>query len=178
MRKRLQLALMASPVIATFLSLTTPYVQAEPGASSNTAGVITTNDENGRKVYVNEGVPASTIKRSQAAPSPRRSLVYWSVTKHRWKAVPPANGATMRAARSAAAEVNRYLGQEQNQAVSGSQASASDFVGGKTFTQQELDAAIACTPRHLWQGPRAMNRPAGRTREHPPTDGLPPGLWQ
>jgi len=142
MRKRLQLALMASPVIATFLSLTTPYVQAEPGASSNTAGVITTNDENGRKVYVNEGIPASTIKRSQAAPSPRRSLVYWSVTKHRWKAVPPANGATMRAARSAAAEVNQYLGQEPNQAVSGSQASASDFGGGKTFSQQELDAAI------------------------------------
>src|SRR5712692_5050778 len=142
MRKRLQLALMASPVIATFLSLTTPYVQAGPGASSNTAGVITTNDENGRKVYVNEGAPASTMKRSQAAPSPRRSLVYWSVTQHRWKAVPSANGATMRAARSAAAEVNQYLGQEPNQAVSGSQASASDFVSGKTFTQQELDAAI------------------------------------
>jgi len=142
MRKRLQLALMASPVIATFLSLTTPYVQAEPGASSDTAGVITTNDENGRKVYVNEGAPASTMKRSQAAPSPRRSLVYWSVTRHRWKAVPPANGATMRAARSAAAEVNQYFGQEPNQAVSGSQASASDFVGGKTFSQQELDAAI------------------------------------
>ena len=139
MRKGLQLALMASTVIATFLSLTTPYVQAEPGASSHPAGVITTNDENGRKVYVNEGIPASTIKRSQAAPSPRRSLVYWSVTKHRWKAVPPANGATMRAARSAAAEVNQYLGQEP-QAVSGAQ--ASDFVRGKTFTQQELDAAI------------------------------------
>ena len=31
MRKRLQLALMVSPVIATFLFLTTPYVQAEAG---------------------------------------------------------------------------------------------------------------------------------------------------
>ena len=62
MRKNLQLALMASPVIATFLSVTTPYVQAEPG-SSNTAQVITTTtDQSGHKVYENETVSAAPVR--------------------------------------------------------------------------------------------------------------------
>ena len=39
----------------------------------------------------------------------RSGLVYWSSTEHRFKPV-PTNGAIMRAARSAASEVNTYLG--------------------------------------------------------------------
>jgi len=99
MRKHLQLALMAT-VIATFLSLT-PYVQAEAGDSI----ITTTTDDYGRTVYVNEFLPAA--KRRSEAPARESSLVYWSVVEHRWKPVPSAH---VRAARSAADEVNRYLG--------------------------------------------------------------------
>lgn len=132
MRKHLQLALMASPVIATFLSLTTttPYVQAQTGAAT---AITASTDDNGRKVYVNEEAPAASGRGSQA-PAPRQSsLVYWSATAHRWKPVPSAN---IRAARSAAAEVNQYLDQ-------GSSASAPvNFSRGKVFTQEQIDAAI------------------------------------
>jgi soluble lytic murein transglycosylase-like protein len=128
MRKRLQLALMASPVIATFLSFTTPYVQAEAG----TTAPITSTDDNGRKVYVNESFPVVSSKRSEA-PTRRNSLAFWSTTEHRWKPVPSAN---VRAARSAAAEVNQYLGEQPGESTS------QGFVRGKSFSPQEIDAAI------------------------------------
>jgi soluble lytic murein transglycosylase-like protein len=127
MRKHLQLALMASTVIATSLSLTTPYVQAE-GAAAITAST----DDNGRKVYVNESVPLAPGKRSQAPIARQNSLVYWSSSERRWKPVPSAN---IRAARSAAAEVNQYLS-------SGANPTGQNFGRGKAFTQQEIDAAI------------------------------------
>ncbi len=137
MRKHLQLALMASPVIATFLSLTMPYVQAEPGSGGTAAMITATTDDNGRKVYVNEAVPRSRVRGAHAPAARRSSLAYWSATEHRWKPVPSAN---IRAARSAAAEVNQYLGQDSNPA-SGSQ-QIPNFVRGKAFTPQEIDAAI------------------------------------
>ena len=58
MRKRLQIALMASPVIATFLSLTTPYLRAQAGSASITSSV----DSSGRKVYVNDETPVAAPK--------------------------------------------------------------------------------------------------------------------
>ncbi len=128
MRKHLQLALMASPVIATFLSFTMPYVQAEAGATA----AITSTDDNGRKVYVNESFPVMSSKRSET-PVRRNSLAFWSTTEHRWKPVPSAN---VRAARSAAAEVNQYLGEQPGESTSQS------FVRGKSFSPQEIDAAI------------------------------------
>ena len=128
MRKNLQLALMASPVIATFLSFTTPYVQAEAG----TTAAITSTDDNGRKVYVNESFPVVSSKRSEA-PVRRTSLAFWSTAEHRWKPVPSAN---VRAARSAAAEVNQYLGEQPGESTSQS------FVRGKSFSPQDIDAAI------------------------------------
>ena len=132
MRKHLQLALMATPVIATFLSLPTPYVQAEAGSDrANT--VITTTDDNGRKIYVNESVPVMTAKRTQT-PVRQNSLAYWSTTEHRWKPVPSAN---IRAARSAAEEVNHYLGEGVGQG-----APAQNFARGRGFSPQEIDAAI------------------------------------
>jgi soluble lytic murein transglycosylase-like protein len=137
MRKNLQLALMASPVIATFLSLTTPYVQAEPGTSDTAAAITAATDDNGHRVYVNESVPMSRARRTQAPAARRSSLAYWSATEHRWKPVPSAN---IRAARSAADEVNQYLGQTSDQA-SGSER-VSNFARGKVFTPQDIDAAI------------------------------------
>jgi soluble lytic murein transglycosylase-like protein len=129
MRKHLQLALMASPVIATFLSFTTttPYVQAQAGATA----ITSSTDDNGHKVYVNDEAPAAT-RRPQAATTRRNSLVYWSSTAHRWKPVPSSN---IRAARSAAAEVNQYLDFNPDPLLP-------SFVRGKAFTQEQIDAAI------------------------------------
>jgi soluble lytic murein transglycosylase-like protein len=128
MRKNLQLALMASPVIATFLSLTTPYVQAEPGSGGTTQVIVSTTDQSGHKVYENETVSAAPVRSSQA-PARTNSLAYWSNTEHRWKPVPSAN---VRAARSAAAEVNQYLGRSPVPVAN----------QGKPVTPFDIDAAI------------------------------------
>src|SRR5712691_12045520 len=121
MRKRLQIALMASPVLATFLSLTTPYLRAQAGSASITSSI----DSSGRKVYVNDETPVAP-RRSTMPAIQSSGLMYWSPTAHAWKSVPSAN---IRAARSAAAEVST------SQKVS-------SFVSGRPFTQQEIDAAI------------------------------------
>jgi soluble lytic murein transglycosylase-like protein len=134
MRKRLKLALMASPAIATFLSLT-PCVQA-----AGNAGITATTDDTGRKIYVNDitasaPVAAQSPVKSTSAPSQTfrsrpNGLAFWSPTEHRWKPVPHVN---VQAARSAAAEVDRYLdkpsGQENSSPRNG-------------FTQAEIDEAI------------------------------------
>jgi soluble lytic murein transglycosylase-like protein len=121
MRKRLQIALMASPVIATLLSLTTPYLRAQ----ADYASITTSVDSSGRKIFVNDEAPLAP--RRPALPAVQTSgLMYWSPTAHAWKSVASAN---VRAARSAAAEVNT------SQQVS-------SFVRGKPFTQQEIEAAI------------------------------------
>jgi soluble lytic murein transglycosylase-like protein len=133
MRKHLQFALMATAVITTFLS--TPYVQAETGSDRANAVITTSTDNNGRTIYVNESVPVVTSRRS-ASPVRQNSLAYWSTTEHRWKSVPSAN---IRAARSAAEEVNHYLGEESS---TGSGVPAQNFVPGKGFTPKEIDAAI------------------------------------
>jgi soluble lytic murein transglycosylase-like protein len=135
MRKRLQLALMASAVVATFLSLTKPYVQAEAGAND---AAISTTEDGGRKIYVNDTVAApavSAAKRKRAPVAQQSSLIYWSVTEHRWKPVPSAH---VRAAQSAAEEVNRLLGREAKEGSVPALLPAP----GKTFTPQEIDAAI------------------------------------
>ncbi|MGH9537289.1 MAG: hypothetical protein ACRD3H_05175, partial [Terriglobales bacterium] len=124
MRKRLQIVLMASPVIATFLSLTTPQLQAQ-AAFGTAASITAATDDSGRKIYVNDSVPVPP--RRASTPAVRSSgLMYWSPTAHRWKSIPQAQ---IGAARSAAAEVNNS---DQ----------VSSFVRGKPFTQQEIEAAI------------------------------------
>jgi soluble lytic murein transglycosylase-like protein len=132
MRKRLHLALMAMPVIATFLSLATRPVQAAD--SSERSQVLTaTTDENGRRIWVNEPAPGPKVSRPSARPTPSgRQLMYWSSTQHRWKPVPHAS---MRAARSAAAEVNRIL--ETNQENSYFRSPVL-----KNYTPEQLNAAI------------------------------------
>jgi|HubBroStandDraft_5_1064220.scaffolds.fasta_scaffold01732_10 soluble lytic murein transglycosylase-like protein len=127
MRKHLQLVLMA-PVLATFLSLT-PGVQAEVEADK--AVITSTTDDDGRTVYVNESL-STPSKRSQA-PAGQSSLVFWSSTEHRWKPVPSAN---VRAARSAAEEVNHLL------ASTDGSSPALLPARGRAFSQQEIDAAI------------------------------------
>ena len=113
--------------------------RAQSGASSGArAGAITpTTDESGRKIYVNEDEPSSGSRARASTPSPSR-LVYWSSTEHRFKPV-PTSGAVMRAARSAASEVNNYLdGRAQSHPTL-----------NRAFTQQDIDAAIdAAAARH------------------------------
>lgn len=91
MRQHLLLGLMA------FVTLAVTQLAAE----------IIAVQENGRTVYVDAPSP----KDQSAAPSYRAPKVYlyYSQSERRWKRVPPASGATMRKARSAAADVRQYL---------------------------------------------------------------------
>jgi len=138
MRKRLQIALMASTVAATSLSLTPDLRAAEVG--DGPPGKITATDEHGRKIYVNESVPARAARHTETSDSPRRKLMYWSSKENRWKAVPSANAATMRAARSAAAEVSDFLGHESNQSAT-AKIVAANF-RGPVATAGDIDSAI------------------------------------
>lgn len=126
MRKRLQIVLMTSLTAVSSLStlLFTMPARAESGA------IASTTDESGRKIYVNGDKPATAPK--EAAPTPSRSsLVYWSSTEHRFKPV-PTSGAVMRAARSAASEVNTYLdGKAQSHQIL-----------NRAFSQEDINAAI------------------------------------
>jgi len=115
MRKRLQIALMASTVTATSFSLMPQLRAAEVG--DGTSEKITASDEHGRKIYVNDVVPAKPVREIQEPSAPRRRLMYWSSKDNRWKPVPSANAASMQAARSAAAEVNQYLGRDSSQSA-------------------------------------------------------------
>jgi hypothetical protein len=133
MRKRLKIALMTA-AIATFLSLTPNLLAA------NSASILASTDESGHTVYVNDTVASSPHRSSRHEVSSTASaatfrsqqdhLVFWSTTEHRWKTVPHAN---VRAARSAAAEVDQYLDKpqyEQNSTL------------GRGFTQKQIDDAI------------------------------------
>src|SRR3984957_9403471 len=138
MRKRLQIALMASTLAATFLSLTPPLRAAEGGEGASEK--ITASDEHGRKIYVNEAVPARAARRAQTSDSPKRKLMYWSSKENRWKPVPSAGAASMRAARSAAAEVSDFLGHESNQSAA-AKIVAANF-RGTAATAADIDSAI------------------------------------
>ena len=139
MRKRLQLALMltASTAIATSFLLHTTYVWAAEG--DGTSHGITTTDEHGRKIYVNEDDPAP--KRATPAAQPKRSsLVYWSSKESRWKPVPSAGTASMQAARSAAAEVSQYYAHESSQSANAKILAANSR--GHQASQEEIDSSI------------------------------------
>ena len=126
MRKRLLIVLMSSLTATSFLSIL--FFPAPARAQSG--GITSTTDESGRKIYVNGDGPSHT-DRVQKATASRSPLMYWSVTEHRLKPV-PTNGAVMRAARSAASEVNSYLDEKaQNRETV-----------NHSFTQEDIDAAI------------------------------------
>jgi len=140
MRKRLQIASMltAGTVIATSLSLHPLRLLAE--TPDQTVQTITTTEENGRRVFVNESVAPNRAHRTQSPELPKRSLMYWSVKENRWKPVPAPNAALMKAARSAAAEVTQYFGHESYQ--SANQKIVSANYRGTQSAPQDIDAAI------------------------------------
>ena len=132
MRKCLQIATMASLTAISFLSILLGLIFCARPAQ---AGAITpTTDDSGRKIYVNgdaaAGGTTSAPSGADATPS-RHMLSYWSVTEHRFKPV-PTSGAVMRAARSAASEVNSYLGGRAQ----------THQILNREFTPQDIDAAI------------------------------------
>jgi hypothetical protein len=143
MRKRLQIALMATLTAIFFLSTLFATMPARAESGARASAITSTTDESGRKVYVNGDAvngdgPSSAASRTEAWTPSRSRLVYWSVTEHRFKPV-PTSGAVMRAARSAASEVNTYLD---------GRAQAHQTLN-RAFTQQDIDAAIdAAAARH------------------------------
>jgi soluble lytic murein transglycosylase-like protein len=137
MRKRLQIALMACTIAATSLLLT-PVARAADGEGSPEP--ITASEEHGRKIYVNDGATTAPAHHAETSESPRRTLMYWSSKDNRWKPVPPPNAAAMRAARSAAAEVNEFLGHESSQSAS-AKIVAANF-RGTAATPGDIDSAI------------------------------------
>ncbi|HST11520.1 MAG TPA: hypothetical protein VLL05_14180, partial [Terriglobales bacterium] len=66
MRKHLQIALMATPVLAASFSLFVPPVCAA-GADDAPAKMVTTTDDNGRTIYTNDVAvaPAKGARSSQ-----------------------------------------------------------------------------------------------------------------
>ena len=128
MRSRMQIVLMATTVAAATLFSTTTSAWAESAGKNAGIAIATTTDEFGRKIYVNdEGSSKSAPATDVSQPA---GLSYWSSTEHRWKPV-PTSGAAIRAARSAATEVNHYL-----------DGSTRLLRNTRVFTEQEIDAAI------------------------------------
>jgi soluble lytic murein transglycosylase-like protein len=141
MRKRLQLALTltltTTAAIATSFFLAPAPVWAAEGEGK--PELITTTQEHGRKIYVNDDAPAQ--KRATPAAQPKRSsLVYWSGKESRWKPVPSAGTASMQAAKSAAAEVSQYYGHDSVQSANAKIVAAN--ARGHQASQEEIDASI------------------------------------
>jgi len=138
MRNRLQIALMLTATTAIATSLPLNSICAWASEADGRAQVITTTEENGRKIYVNEEVP---VRHQAAAPQPKRSgLVYWSSKENRWKPVPSSNAPSMQAARSAAAEISQYFGHESVQSANARIVAANSR--GHQASADEVDAAI------------------------------------
>ncbi len=114
---------------------------AVPAPASDGIVAVT---ENGRTVYMDG--PSAT----PAPQAPRSSvLVYWSRAEKRWKRVRPPTPSAMRAARSAAAEVEKILDtapERSSQAPLTEQNVSPDnreLIGTRAISSAELDKIIA-----------------------------------
>ena len=139
MRKRLQLALMLTATTAIATSFLHPLQRPGrgPPRAISSSETITATQEHGRKIYVNED-GAGSESSTPAAPAKRSSLVYWSSKESRWKPVPSAGTASMRAARSAAAEVSQYYGHESVQSANAKIVAANSR--GHQASPEEIDS--------------------------------------
>ncbi len=112
---------------------------------------ITATDEHGRKIYVNDPVPAScrsSCARVGSAPAQADVLEF---QRESLEASARPNAAAMRAARSAAAEVSQYLGHESNQSA----------------TAKIVDANFRGTDRHSGDIDSAIEQAAARHNVDP-----------
>ena len=140
MRKHLQIALMltASTAIATSYSFGPALARAAESDATNHG--ITTSEEHGRKIYVNDEDAPKKARTAPASQAKRPTLVYWSSKENRWKPVPSAGTASMQAARSAAAEVSSYYGRESVKSANARIINANFH--GHQATQEEVDESI------------------------------------
>ncbi len=148
-RKRLQFARMltATTVLATSFTLPASHLWASSDGES--PQTITATEENGRTVYVNESAPAKP-KRAEAAEVSHRHLMYWSVKESRWKPVPGPSTQSMKAARSAAAEITQYFGRDSYQSANAKIISANyrdrtsrtDQYSSSRATPEDVESAI------------------------------------
>src|SRR5262249_5028547 len=106
---------------------------------SGSHALTATADENGRRIWVNEEpTPPKPNRQSQSRTSSSSQLVFWSCTEHRYKPVPHAS---LRAARSAAAEVNQILEGSGRPANAETNIRASRYSRGQ-FSPEQVNAAI------------------------------------
>jgi soluble lytic murein transglycosylase-like protein len=137
MRKRLQIALMLTATTAIATSLNLGVSRAWAAEGDGRAAGITASEEQGRKIYVNDDTPV----RARQAPAPKRAtLVYWSSKENRWKPVITESPASIKAARSAAAEVSQYFGRESQQSANVRIVAAN--ARGHQASQEEIDSSI------------------------------------
>ncbi len=143
MRQTTPQPVLSAPVYAGVLALAAvgALVLAAAPARAADSGIIAVQ-ENGRTVYID----APTVMPQRG--SQRNSvLVYWSRAEKRWKRVPPPSPTAMRAARNAAADVQRFLGSAP---VRGDGQSADpnvspdnrELIGSRAITSAELDKII------------------------------------
>ena len=142
MRKHLKIAsVLTAAAIATSFSLHPAKMWAAENDKS--AEGITTTEENGRKIYVNDSAPAP-----RPTPQPRRpELMYWSSKENRWKPVPSANTASMQAARSAAAEISHYFVRDSARSAN-AQIQAANSRGHQASQEEVDDAIVMAAARH------------------------------
>jgi soluble lytic murein transglycosylase-like protein len=146
MRKRLEIALMLTATVTTATSFLAPRAwAAEDGETAS--HLVTTTDEHGRKIYVNDDAPARSHQsqsqnqdQTEAVPAKHSRLVYWSSKENRWKPVPSANTASMQAARSAAAEIATQYGHDSTKSANAKIVAANFH--GHTATPEEIDESI------------------------------------
>ncbi len=103
---------------------------------------ITAVKENGKTVYVDTPTVMPSAR-------PASVLVYWSRSEQRWKPVPMPTVASMRAARSAAADVQRFLGSAPNRDSQHPLTELDispdnrEIIGTRAISSAELDRMIA-----------------------------------
>jgi soluble lytic murein transglycosylase-like protein len=145
MRTRLQIALMATSLAATFLS-STSNVRAQTGGTNLQGSNISVSDVDGRRVFTNDGPAQKPRMTRYEAPAQQQRLMFWSSTEHRFKPVPHAR---LRDVRSAAAEVNQFMATRQSEGNSATAAvpSSGGFVRGAFANAREIDEAIEQSAR-------------------------------
>jgi soluble lytic murein transglycosylase-like protein len=108
---------------------------------------IVASKEGGRTIYVDDSTPPKTNP-SKSSTRGSGSLVYWSRAERRWKPVPAYTPLARRHARSAAADVERYIASRPaSQPGGGSDSATADpgyrrLARGRSVTSSEVDAAI------------------------------------
>jgi len=147
---------------ATFLSLILLFPCALRAETKTlvAAGTITVSHEKGRAVFSNDGPPPSAKSPvAKAVPSdgaavnrtasrdfteyltPQPRLMYWSNTEHRYKPVPHATPMAIKAAKSAAAEVDGFVG-------SGPAGPSNSLIGSSATPRAVDDAIEQAARRH------------------------------